>query len=111
MSAKDIDPMDEPYAVLTCKLVSKTGYRSEVKFQGVSARRWGSVHRLFENDKAARWIEVAPDLLEELEQQADGTSAIIAMLVGQPGPVAASLMAMLKMQEAAARAAIAKATA
>lgn len=49
------------------------------------------------------------DLLEELEQQADGTSTIISLLAGQEGPVAASLRGMLSIQEQSARAAIAKA--
>jgi hypothetical protein len=54
-------------------------------------------------------MAAAPDLIEELEQQADGTSTIIALLVGQPGPVAASLRGMLSIQEQAARAAVARA--
>ncbi len=54
-------------------------------------------------------VSAAPDLLEELHQQADGTSTIISLLRGQTGPVAASLVGMLRMQEQAARAAILKA--
>lgn len=55
-----------------------------------------------------RLIAAAPCLLEELEQQADGCSTIISLLDGQKSPVAASLVAMLKFQEANARAAIAR---
>lgn len=57
----------------------------------------------------ARLIETAPDLLEELEQQADGCSTIISLLSGQQSAVAASLVGMLRFQEVNARAAIAKA--
>ena len=53
--------------------------------------------------------KAAPDLLEELEQQADGCSLIISLLSGQKSAVSHSLVAMLRFQEANARAAIAKA--
>lgn len=59
----------------------------------------------------ARLIACAPELLEELEQQADGTSTIISLLAGQTSAVAASLVGMLRIQEQSARAAITKATA
>ncbi len=59
----------------------------------------------------AHLIAAAPDMLEELEQQADGCSTIISLLAGQTGPVASSLVGMLKFQEANARAAITKARA
>lgn len=54
-------------------------------------------------------IAAAPDLLEELEQQADGCSLIISLLGGQQSAVASSLVGMLRFQEANARAALAKA--
>lgn len=59
-------------------------------------------------DRAAL-IAATPELLEELEQQADGCSAIIGLLKGQGAPVFAVLSGMLSMQEQAARAVIAKA--
>lgn len=59
--------------------------------------------------RALSALQQPDDLLEELEQQADGTSTIISLLAGQTGPVAASLIGMLRIQEQAARAAIAKA--
>lgn len=61
------------------------------------------------HDDAMALVSAAPEMLEELEQQADGTATIIALLKGQTSPAIAMLGIMLGMQEMAARAAIAKA--
>jgi hypothetical protein len=57
--------------------------------------------------EAADTIE---DLLDELLAQADGSSTIINLLARQNGPVAASVIALITMQEKAAREAIGRVT-
>jgi hypothetical protein len=57
----------------------------------------------------ARLIAAAPDLLEALEQQADGCSMIAGLLSSLNGPAGKAVQGILALQEAAARAAIAKA--
>ncbi len=86
-------------------------------------RAWlkGAINAFFEGrpipaprgsgNKAARITALEADkaaLVEALEQQADGSSMIAALLNGQKSAVAASLIGMSNIQEQAARATLAK---
>jgi uncharacterized small protein (DUF1192 family) len=64
------------------------------------------VHPVGTFDRIAKLEARVESLQEELEQQADGSSTIASLLRRQPGAVAATLIGMMSIQEAAARAVV-----
>jgi len=80
----DMSQADAKDAKLTLKLVAKSGYRAEAKFEAISANQWSRIMAAADGKEQYRVMMAAPAMLDQLEKALDmletfdGTAATCA---------------------------------